>query len=167
VIILNQEQRQVLKQHFSNPESNPNIKKLQSMGGRFILVGDISTKFFIENKIPFEVCVVDYKTERSVLSEDDKKIIDSQQKNRQVLKIENPAGAISNQAIDLVKKWVKDKIKLFVIVEGEEDLVAVPFFFLAPATYYVVYGLKDLGMVTVELTDDFKEKLKKEMKMEI
>ena len=164
MIIINDDQRRFLKRPFSEPVKNIDKKALEKMNCKFIVVGDYSTQFFVENGIEFDVCVVDYKTERRDISEQSKKVINTTMKNRKVLKIHNPKGVVSDEAISMVREWVEHGDKMFVIVEGEDDLVALPFFAYAPEDYCVVYGIKNKGMVVKKVSAPFKEEIMQRFK---
>lgn len=156
---INDVQKEFLRKPFSKPMKNPNVEQLSKSECKFIVIGDYSTYFFVKNDIDFEVCVVDYKTERKPVSPEVKRMIDNAMVGRKVLRINNPPGTVSDDAIEMVKKWIKKPQRLFVIVDGEDDLVALPFFLSVSQSYCIVYGIRDKGMVIKQVTEGFKRKM--------
>ena len=75
----------------------------------------------------------------------------------------NEAGTINLKATDTIeyaiKKYLKEKKKSWIIVNGEEDLLALPAILFAPLNSLVLYGQMDLGVVIVEVTEEKKKKV--------
>ena len=72
----------------------------------------------------------------------------------------NPAGTISQESWQAIKNALKQEAAT-VIVEGEEDLLALPAILEAQLNALIVYGQPSQGIVIVEVTSQRKAKLAK------
>ena len=156
-----------LKTHFAQPVKNIDKKRLKKMNCGFIVIGDESVSKFVEKDIDFIVAVVDYKTKREPITNDEKRIVNKAMDGRKIIRIRNSAGTISDETIKTVKDWLKNQEKIFIIIDGEDDLVAVPFILLAPENYCIVYGIRNEGIIIKKITPEFKRLVKKGTGIEI
>jgi GTP-dependent dephospho-CoA kinase len=69
-----------------------------------------------------------------------------------LIRVNNPAGGITQEALDGIKKAFRGKKPARVLVEGEEDLLAIPALVWAPAGASVIYGQPKEGIVVVRAT---------------
>lgn len=67
-----------------------------------------------------------------------------------LIKVKNPAGVLTREAIVGVRAAYTGRKPARVLVEGEEDLVAIPVIALAPATAIIFYGQPGVGIVAVK-----------------
>ena len=76
--------------------------------------------------------------------------------------IRNPPGCISDDLWNAIETAYDDleKGSLLIVVEGEEDLAALPAIFLAPKDVTIIYGLPNKGVVVVKSTEENKRKVK-------
>ena len=58
-----------------------------------------------------------------------------------------------------IKRVLDDRENVTIVIDGEEDLLALPAILLAPLKSMVLYGQMDLGVVLVEVTEEMKEKV--------
>lgn len=65
------------------------------------------------------------------------------------IKVRNPAGAITEEAISGIREAFRGTKPVRVLVEGEEDLLAIPVIALAPESTLVLYGQPGEGIVAV------------------
>ena len=76
------------------------------------------------------------------------------------IKITNPPGAISSDAVvvldGILNENIQEDTSTVVVVEGEEDLLALPLLLLAPIQSILCYGLRDQGLVAVRVTEEVK-----------
>jgi uncharacterized protein (UPF0218 family) len=112
-----------------------------------ISVGDVVTGSLIENGIKPYVSVIDGKTRRNEL------LKVSPAENLQecsILRTINPKGRLSLEAIELICKVLssgKESNQCYtVIVEGEEDMLALPALSCAPIGSVVLYGVPGVGV---------------------
>jgi uncharacterized protein (UPF0218 family) len=67
-----------------------------------------------------------------------------------LIEVRNPAGVLTREAILGVRAAVRAKKPARVLVEGEEDLIAIPIIALAPPSAVVFYGQPGVGIVAVK-----------------
>lgn len=113
-------------------------------GGRVMAVGDATTERLLAFGIIPDIAVVDGKERRYKRGYPE---FDSV-----VITCKNPAGGISKQAVDALKQALKAKPPVRVVVEGEEDLLALPVFAISPDGAVVLYGQPLEGLVVVRIT---------------
>jgi uncharacterized protein (UPF0218 family) len=128
------------------PDAQVTKEKITSAvrGGRVMAVGDATTERLLAFGIVPDVAVVDGKERRRKRGYPE---FDSV-----VITCKNPAGIISKQAVDALKQALKAKPPVRVVVEGEEDLLALPVFAMAPDDAVVLYGQPLEGLVVVRIT---------------
>jgi uncharacterized protein (UPF0218 family) len=143
---------QLLKRPFGTlvAEKDVTREKISSMlkGIRNVIaVGDATTERLISFSITPDIAVIDRLERRS-------------KRNHAIhyyakeLSCANPAGAISKEAIDVLQIALKTLPPVRVIVRGEEDLLALPLFSMAPRGSAVLYGQPLEGLVVVKITEE-------------
>jgi uncharacterized protein (UPF0218 family) len=147
---LSQKDAQVLKQPFGTliPDKQVTKQKIASMlkgAKKIIAVGDATTERLVSFGIKPDVAVVDGRERRS------ERNIPSSYAAKE-LQCANPAGTISKDAIKILQEAIKAKPPIMVIVEGEEDLLALPVFAISPEGSVVLYGQPLEGLVVVRIT---------------
>ena len=136
----------------SNPEKENIIKKIYSEK-IIVTVGDATSELLIKmGLIPF-LQIVDGKEKRH---ERDLPISDSVVTT---MNCKNPAGEITQQSMDTIKKSLDSKPPIRIIVDGEEDLLVMPVCLFAPENCVVMYGQPDEGLVIVEITSQIRQKV--------
>jgi len=128
------------------------IKK-EELHGMVVSVGDAVTIWLEEHEIKPDVAIIDYKIERKKHS---KKF-----ENGTVIKVRNPAGRITKQLWEAIKRAYEMKERIRIEVDGEEDLAALPAILMAPMGANVIYGLPSHGMVVVKVGEKEKEVVRK------
>ncbi len=68
---------------------------------------------------------------------------------KKTYRVKNPAGVITLEAWETIKRAMKDDEAL-IIVEGEEDLLALPCIVESPRESLVLYGQPSKGLVVVK-----------------
>ena len=116
-----------------------------------LLVGDVVSLTAKGLGIKPKLFLVDYHTQRKV--EEKAWRVELGAWGRMGLQARNPAGTITREAWDAVKRaiWLPES-PVRIVVEGEEDLLGIPCFLEAPDGAKVVYGMPGLGacVVTVD-----------------
>ena len=74
--------------------------------------------------------------------------------------VNNPQGTITQEAISAVKAALEKNEHTHIVVNGEEDLLALIAVLYAPENAVVVYGQPHEGIVVVKVTSDRKEQAK-------
>lgn len=72
--------------------------------------------------------------------------------NKTLIRIKNPQGTITQEAIIAIRGAFKKKDSRQILVEGEEDLLALIAVLYAPKNSFVIYGQPNKGIVVVKVT---------------
>jgi uncharacterized protein (UPF0218 family) len=141
---------QLLKQPFGAlvPDKDVTKQKLSSMlkgAKKVIAVGDATTERLVGFEIIPDIAVIDGRERRS------KRTLPSGYQARE-LRCANPAGVISKGAVKILQDAMQMPPPVRVLVDGEEDLLALPVFAMAPEGSAVMYGQPLEGLVVVEIT---------------
>lgn len=120
---------------------------------KVIAVGDATTERLSSFKIIPDIAVVDGLERRS------KRDFPAGYQAKE-MRCANPSGTISRDAIKALRTAIRTEHPVRVIVDGEEDLLALPLFFLAPVSSIVLYGQPLEGMVVVRITAQKKREAK-------
>lgn len=105
-----------------------------------VAVGDVVTEHLLSVIIP-SVALVDGRTKRTPLES----TVDLSSFDRR-LAVENPAATISRELLEALSGSVDANETIAIVVDGEEDLAALPAILLTPGGS-VVYGQPEEGMV--------------------
>lgn len=65
----------------------------------------------------------------------------------ELYKVRNPAGSITEEAVEGIRRAFQGMKPARVLVDGEEDLLALPAFVLAPPSASIFYGQPGQGIV--------------------
>ncbi|MCK4319359.1 DUF359 domain-containing protein [Candidatus Micrarchaeota archaeon] len=130
------------------------VKDFSKLKGKKIFaIGDETVLVLLKNNIIPYVSVFDFKIMRKPVTEKQKKTLLSVFKNP--LTLRNPAGTISHEALPMVEKMMMNGGA--VLVDGEEDLLALLFIYLLKEGV-VLYGQPKEGMVMVEPSEKTRKK---------
>jgi uncharacterized protein (UPF0218 family) len=119
-----------------------------------ISVGDVVSQNLVESGISVDILIVDNKTMR-------KAIQPITAIAQQTLYTKNPAGTITEEAWDTIKRALQLKVKTKIIVEGEEDLLTLVTVLSAPEDAFVVYGQPKVGVVLVKVNDKSRKNMRR------
>lgn len=129
-----------------------------------ISVGDIISISLIEAGFKPQISIIDLKTRRRPVGKS--KVIELLNSNSLLSK--NEAGTISRLSVETfnlsLENYFKTQKKQTILIEGEEDLLAIPAIMLAPLKSIVLYGQHDLGVIAVEITEQKKQQMEKILK---
>jgi len=78
-----------------------------------------------------------------------------------LIRVKNPQGTITQEAIDAIKTAFKSEKNTQILVDGEEDLLTLIVVLYAPENSIVVYGQPLKGIVVVKVTKEKKSEAKK------
>lgn len=146
---LSPEDEKALKRPFGTlvPDAEVTRQKVSSMvkdANKVIAVGDATTERLAGYGIIPDVAVIDGKERRNART--------APNYPAKEMRCKNPAGIISKGAIELLKGAIAEKKPVRVLVDGEEDMLALPLFVMAPIGSVVMYGQPLEGLVVVEIT---------------
>jgi len=111
---------------------------------KIIAVGDIVTSNLQQYEIPFDLAIVDNRCMR--------KKIQSDVYTSNTVKVRNPQGTITEEAIDAIKTALWSNECTHIVVDGEEDLLVIIAVLYAPENSVVVYGQPYEGIVLVKIS---------------
>jgi GTP-dependent dephospho-CoA kinase len=114
---------------------------------KIITVGDATTERLISFGITPDIAVID-GLERRLLRDH------SIHYHAKEILCTNPAGTISKEAIHVLQIALQTPPPVTVKVKGEEDMLALPLFTLAPKGSAVLYGQPLEGVVLVYITEE-------------
>lgn len=128
-------------------------------------IGDIICQTMSEAGLRDVVAVIDLRSRREALIKKDFPI----SVTGSVTKCRNRAGTIQHEAVAAIKqirdRYMNEKMRQTLVVDGEEDLLALPAILLAPLGSFVLYGQHDQGVVGVRVTEEEKTRVLKLIRM--
>ena len=158
---INQSQLSLLKEPFGVIIKDDDINKesLNQEIGRahkIITVGDTTTEKLVSLGYIPDISVVDGKEKRI------KKHKIFEYPTDKILHFENKPGELDEQIIAEILQLTQSKLesKIQFIIEGEEDLVALPFLMFSPDDWVICYGQPYHGLVIVHANEDSRSRAK-------
>ena len=147
---LNPEDLELLKKPFGTLILDKDITKegIASIlvdATKIISVGDATTARMVSFDLIPDLAVIDGK-ERRIKQNYPAKYEAAE------LQCVNPSGTISDEAVAIIRTALNLKPPVRVVVDGEEDMLALPVFTLAPIGSVVLYGQPLRGVVAVKIT---------------
>ena len=130
-----------------------NIRKYLINAHKVISVGDATTNKLLSFGIVPDISVIDgYERRKRKASSSTKATIYSlnSQKNVSLLSCANPPGSISVDSISIIKISLKSKKPVIMEIIGEEDLLALPFFFWQETTRWFFMDSQGKGWWLLE-----------------
>jgi uncharacterized protein (UPF0218 family) len=112
-----------------------------------ISVGDAVSRNMIKHGFSPDVLIVDNKIMREPVQPLE---VDTDH----VLYASNPPGTITDEAQIAIRKALEQQGQTKVVIDGEEDLLAVITVLSAPEDAFVVYGQPHEGVVVVKVNED-------------
>ena len=136
-------------------ETMPRLKILvqQRKPSKITTVGDVVSRETLATGIQVNLRIVDQLTLR-------KRISPVEIKAERTYRVKNPAGVITKEAWDTIKEALKDREAL-ILVDGEEDLLAIPAVLESPDNALVVYGQPSEGLVVITASPQTKSEVRK------
>ena len=114
---------------------------------KIITVGDATTERIVSFGITPDIAVTDGVERRSLRDH-------SINYHAKEIYCTNPAGMISDEAMEVLQKALESSAPIRIKVQGEEDLLALPLFARAPKGSVVLYGQPLEGIVLVKITEE-------------
>jgi uncharacterized protein (UPF0218 family) len=141
---------QLLKRPFGTliPDKQVTKQKVASMlkgATKVIAVGDATTERLVGFGMTPDIAVIDGKERRSKRSY-------PANYSAKELRCANPAGTISKDAVKVLQDAMQMPPPVRVLVDGEEDMLALPIFAMAPEGSAALYGQPLEGLVVVKIT---------------
>ena len=142
--------------------SKENIFSLIKESNMIITVGDATTEKILSFDLMPSLSIIDgierriKKSELEILNLKNTFLTKNHIYNQYQCK--NTKGTISKEAYLTIKKILVEKEQAIIFIDGEEDLLALPVFALAPLGSIVFYGQPLEGIVMVKINDEIKKK---------
>ncbi len=120
-------------------------RRARSCSGIVITVGDVVSEALLSRGVAPQIVIYDERTRREprkslgegLLAEYDRQ------------EARNPAGTVSEEAFNLLKRLIRFRRKSAVKILGEEDLLGLPAIAASPVGSLVLYGQPGAGIVAV------------------
>ncbi|MEA3293422.1 MAG: DUF359 domain-containing protein [Euryarchaeota archaeon] len=120
-----------------------------------ITIGDISTFNVLQCSTIPDISIIDEKTHRKPA---DSNIIKGiRHFTFKMMYVNNPSGCVTSELVQAISQAISINEPVQIMVNGEEDLAALPAIVLAPVSSVVIYGLPDEGAIVVTVTHDIKD----------
>lgn len=116
---------------------------------RIVSVGDVVSRNLHEANLNPQLTIIDNFSLRDVK-------IPEKEPVKKTVYVKNPKGTITFEAINAIKKALEKKGHTHIVVDGEEDLLALIAVIYAPLNSFVIYGQPYLGVVIVKVTSEKK-----------
>jgi len=135
------------------------IKTRISESQLLISVGDIVSKSLTDIECVPDIQIIDFKSRRHELDEE---IHVKNSDSDGYKKYKNKAGSIQKEVVQAYKETIEsiieNKEKKIIVIDGEEDLLALPSILFAPINSLVCYGHFDLNaVILIEANEKNKE----------
>ena len=122
---------------------------ISAAGSPLVAVGDVVTYHLEAAGRRPDVSLVDGMTERSAVAE-----AISAATGRPDVTVANPKATLTEELLSALVEAIRGDDPVRILVEGEEDLAALPAIVAAPDGASVVYGQPGEGMVLVAVTPE-------------
>jgi len=163
---LKDEHKNILKKPFGElikqeEISRQKIYSLVKDSKALITVGDATTEKIISLDLTPDLSIIDCverrirRTESKILELKTFFLTSTQFKQYQC---KNPKGTITKEAYITIKKILMEEEKAIIFIDGEEDMLALAVFALAPIDSVVFYGQPLEGLVSVKINKKIKKK---------
>jgi uncharacterized protein (UPF0218 family) len=116
---------------------------------KIVSVGDAVSRNLHEYKINPQLSITDNKCMR-------KQVKPEVFEGKILVRVKNPQGTITEEAIAAIRDALESDEHFHIIVDGEEDLLALIAVLYAPEKSLIVYGQPYAGIVVVEVTPEKK-----------
>jgi len=116
---------------------------------KIISVGDVVSESMAKRGIFPQVMIVDNRVMRESIAPI---VVEA----NQTLHLKNPPGTLTDEAWSIMQEALRQGQRTKVVVDGEEDLLALVAVLCAPENSLVVYGQPREGVVVVKVTEKTK-----------
>jgi uncharacterized protein (UPF0218 family) len=124
---------------------------LESADGPLVAVGDVVTYHLESVGVTPDVALIDGITKRERVAPEVRNAVSDDARR---IEVENPAGVLTAELLRALVEAIETPSPTVLVVEGEEDLAALPAVLAVPTGSSVVYGQPDEGMVLARVTPE-------------
>ncbi len=118
----------------------------------FVAIGDLVSLYSFQAGFEPDVVIIDFKTERSELNGKEKKLLEKFIEKYNIIEVKNPQGHITEELVEALFKAIKVG-KTCIIVDGEEDMSALPLALILPENSLILFGIPKKGILAYTVTD--------------
>ena len=138
----------------SPAETMKRLKKIveKEKPSAMISVGDAVTRSLLRSHFTAQLSIVDNRVMR-------RKTLPVAFTAQETIHVENPAGEITEEAAAAIQEALRSNRRVKIVVDGEEDLLALIAILYAPERAFVVYGQPREGIVLVKVTPEKKAEI--------
>jgi uncharacterized protein (UPF0218 family) len=136
--------------------TNAKVKRILKNAKCVVSVGDSTTDRLLSFDITPDILVVDGLERRMKRNHG----LHTKIAAAKELHCSNPPGSVSEEAFFVLYQAFKMPRPVKVIVDGEEDMLALPIISIAPQETFVLYGQPLEGMVIVNVNPEMQAKAK-------
>ncbi|WP_408957150.1 GTP-dependent dephospho-CoA kinase family protein [Natrinema sp. 74] len=155
LLVLPDDLRHELKEPLGPIETDAD-RLLETVDGPLIAVGDVVTYHFLQAGRRPDVALVDGRTKREAVTEEIREAVTEGAS----IDVKNPPAELGAPVVRAFRRALATDDPTTILVEGEEDLVALPAIVAAPDGASVVYGQPNEGMVHVKITDEHRAEMR-------
>lgn len=120
---------------------------------KIISVGDVISESMLKMGLRVDVFIVDNRSMR-------KPIEPLTFRADETLNLINPAGTIVDDSWRVISEAINSDRTVRVLVDGEEDLLAIVAVLVAPENSIVIYGQPNEGAVIINVGEESKQKMR-------
>ncbi|HVO36880.1 MAG TPA: DUF359 domain-containing protein [Candidatus Acidoferrum sp.] len=142
----------LIKGSFAETMNRFNEIAIREKPPQIISVGDTVSRNLVQNNILPHLMIVDNLAMR-------KGTQSFSAKAEKMMRIKNPQGTITAEAVQTIQEALKDSQRVKIVVDGEEDLLALIVILHSPMNSLVVYGQPYEGIVVVKVTSEKKAEI--------
>ncbi len=111
---------------------------------KLVSVGDVVLECLLKHKCFPDVAIIDFKVARREFTYSlELNIFDK------IFKVNNPPGYITSSSWLTIQYAISMNLRSLIIVDGEEDLLALPAVLCSPLNSIVVFGIPNEGILVV------------------
>jgi uncharacterized protein (UPF0218 family) len=114
-----------------------------------ISVGDTVSRNSVKNHIFPQLSIVDNRVMR-------RNVQPVPFMDEKVIRVKNLPGTITEEALKAIQEALRSDCRVKMVVDGEEDLLALIAVLYAPENSYVIYGQPYEGIVVIKVTPEKK-----------
>ena len=138
------------------PVETDTERLLSAVDGDLIAVGDVVTYHLLSAGYRPAVAVVDGMTKRQRIDAEIERVVTTEPTHT----VSNPPATITSSLVATLREALASDEPVTILVDGEEDLTALPAVMLAPLGTTVVYGQPDVGMVVVTVDEEARDRVR-------
>jgi hypothetical protein len=117
-----------------------------------VSVGDTVSKNLAENHMFPQLSIVDNRVMR-------RNVQPISLTAEKIIHVKNPPGTITEEAVGAIREALKSNCRVKIVVDGEEDLLALIAVLYSPENAFVIYGQPYEGIVAVKVTPEKKAEI--------